>query len=41
MLHVGPYAKERETIARMMAFAEEQGLEFHGLHHEHKAVSRR
>jgi len=34
VLHVGPYAKENETIARMMAFAERQGLSFHGLHHE-------
>jgi hypothetical protein len=34
MLHVGPYATEEETIAQMMAFANEQGLAFHGLHHE-------
>ena len=34
MLHVGPYEKEHETIAIMQAFAEEQGLAFHGLHHE-------
>lgn len=34
VLHVGPYAKETETIARMQEFAEEQGLKFHGLHHE-------
>jgi hypothetical protein len=33
-LHVGPYAKENETVARMMAFAEQQGLSSHGLHHE-------
>lgn len=34
VLHVGPYANEPETIARMEAFAREQGLGFHGLHHE-------
>jgi hypothetical protein len=34
VLHVGPYARENETITRMMAFAREQGLAFHGLHHE-------
>ena len=33
-MHVGPYAKENQTIARRMAFAERQGLSFHGLHHE-------
>ncbi len=34
MLHVGPYDTEHETIARMKSFAENQGLSFHGLHHE-------
>lgn len=34
MLHVGPYEREGETIAVMMKFAEAQGLEPHGLHHE-------
>lgn len=34
VLHVGPYATESETIAKMKEFAEEQGLSFHGLHHE-------
>ena len=34
MLHVGPYDEERKTIALMLAFAEKEGLSFHGLHHE-------
>lgn len=34
VLHVGPYDAERETIARMEAFAKENGLAFRGLHHE-------
>ncbi len=34
MLHVGPYDREGETMAQMAAFVEEQGLSFHGLHHE-------
>jgi hypothetical protein len=34
MLHVGPYATEEETIAQMLAFAAQQSLSFHGLHHE-------
>ncbi len=34
MLHVGPYDREAETIARMKTFAEEKGLQFHGPHHE-------
>jgi hypothetical protein len=34
MLHVGPYDREPATIARMKAFAAENGLSFHGLHHE-------
>ena len=34
MLHLGPYATEEETITQMMDFAAQQGLVFHGLHHE-------
>jgi hypothetical protein len=34
MLHLGPYDKERPTIAAMEACAKESGLKFHGLHHE-------
>jgi hypothetical protein len=34
MLHVGPYDKEGETVEIMETFAEEEGLEFHGSHHE-------
>ena len=33
-LHVGPYEKEPETIATMLAYAEKQGLSPHGKHHE-------
>jgi len=34
MLHVGPYDRESETIARMRALAESQGMKFVGPHHE-------
>ncbi len=34
MLHIGPYEQEGQSIALMKAFVEQQGLEFHGLHHE-------
>ncbi len=34
MLHVGPYDREAETIARMRAYVEKEGLKFHGRHHE-------
>lgn len=34
MLHVGPYEKEGDTIALMVAMAEENGLVAHGRHHE-------
>jgi hypothetical protein len=34
MLHVGPYSAEQPTIARMRAFAKQQGLSFSGRHHE-------
>jgi hypothetical protein len=34
MLHVGPYDQEGRTIAIMQAFADKQGFELHGRHHE-------
>lgn len=34
MLHVGPYEAEAGAISAMQAFAAEQGMRFHGLHHE-------
>lgn len=34
MLHIGPYEREGETIARMKEFVESQDLSFHGRHHE-------
>ncbi len=34
MLHVGPYEREARSIAAMKAFAGQQGLVFHGHHHE-------
>ncbi len=34
VLHVGPYDKEGETVGQMEAFAEQQGMEFHGRHHD-------
>ena len=34
MLHVGPYEAEAGAISAMQAFAAEQGMTFHGLHHE-------
>ncbi len=34
MLHVGPYAEETRTIAKMRAFAKDHGLRFRGAHHE-------
>ena len=33
-LHVGPYDKECETITVMKSFAESEGLNLHGAHHE-------
>lgn len=33
-MHVGPYAKEPETIERMKAFAREKGYVYRGKHHE-------
>jgi len=34
MLHVGPYQEESHSIGVMSLFAEQQGLTFHGRHHE-------
>lgn len=34
MLHVGPFDKEPETLAQMMAFMREKGMQKNGLHHE-------
>ncbi len=34
MLHVGPYEEEGKTMELMQKFAELQGCEFHGKHHE-------
>jgi hypothetical protein len=34
VMHLGPYSKEMETIARMDAFAEQNGYRLHGKHHE-------
>jgi hypothetical protein len=34
IMHIGPYATEPETIARMDAFAAESGYQLHGRHHE-------
>jgi hypothetical protein len=34
MLHVGPYTAEQPTLAKMRAFAKQQGLAFNGRHHE-------
>jgi hypothetical protein len=34
MLHVGPYDREEETLAKMHAFADAQRVIVHGRHHE-------
>ena len=34
MLHVGPYDKECETVSKMEAFTQQQGMELYGRHHE-------
>jgi hypothetical protein len=34
MLHVGPYEKEGETVAQMLAMATSEGREVRGRHHE-------
>lgn len=33
-MHIGPYANEKDTIARMREFATEKGMQFTGRHHE-------
>lgn len=34
ILHVGPYTEEKDSIAKMRAFAERAGRKFAGKHHE-------
>ncbi|MEX1249011.1 MAG: GyrI-like domain-containing protein [Anaerolineales bacterium] len=34
VMHIGPYSEEPATIARMVAFAAENGYATHGKHHE-------
>ena len=34
VMHVGPYSTEPATVARMDAFAHENGYQMHGKHHE-------
>jgi len=34
LMHIGPYAEEAPTIARLHAWVAEQGYELHGHHHE-------
>ncbi len=34
VMHIGPYADEPATVARLDAYAEEHGLAKHGRHHE-------
>jgi len=34
VLHVGPYSKVGDTMARMSEFVKQKGFSFHGLHHE-------
>ena len=34
IMHIGPYSEEPATIERMIAFAEENGYEMRGKHHE-------
>ena len=34
MLHIGPYAEEPATVAKMMEFARSEGYELTGKHHE-------
>jgi hypothetical protein len=33
-MHIGPYADEPATLEKMDAFAEDNGYELHGRHHE-------
>jgi hypothetical protein len=34
ILHIGPYSEEGPTLERLHRFAQEQGYELHGRHHE-------
>ncbi len=34
IMHIGPYAEEPRTLARMKTFAERHGYVYHGHHHE-------
>jgi hypothetical protein len=34
VMHIGPYADESHTLARMGVFVEQNGYAFHGQHHE-------
>jgi hypothetical protein len=34
VVHIGPYENEGATVAAMKSFAEGEGLQFHGVHHE-------
>lgn len=34
IMHIGPYSEEPATLAKIYAFAEEQGYTLHGKHHE-------
>lgn len=34
IMHIGPYSQERATIEKMDAFAQEEGYQPHGKHHE-------
>ncbi|REK12628.1 MAG: hypothetical protein DWQ40_10925 [Actinobacteria bacterium] len=34
IMHIGPYSEEPGTLAKMDTFAEENGYQFHGRHHE-------
>jgi hypothetical protein len=34
IMHIGPYADEPRTLAKMAVFAEENGYQLRGLHHE-------
>lgn len=34
IMHIGPYADEPATVAKMDAFATQNGFRMHGLHHE-------
>jgi len=34
IMHIGPYANEKATIEKMDAFAQENGYQLHGKHHE-------